>query len=201
MPSILDLLKVAGKAGIRTGKFATQLGMGSNLERMALGGAIGAGLGLATDDHQDITQRLGAGIRGGILGVGIGSVGVLPSIYKNIPARFKTGRFSPKNISKAIGKAGMGAGLFAAEHPWTTAGLAGAGAFLATDTTPYYSNINEPRGFQLRSTVNQENAMVDELSGSLPSNTTQPKSLAAVRQQQLAQSTYGLVQGLFARRH
>ena len=196
----LRLLKTLGKAAYTTGRGVAKIASQGASSRMLLGAAIGGAYGIASSDKEDYSQRFMSGVRGAALGAG--AVGAFNAAAKIGMAGFKNPSKAMgfgKLVAKAGGQVGGSLALTAVEHPFLTAGALGGAAYLASDTTPYYSSINDTK-FDMRSTEAQEQQMPSELDGTFGSTpVTSGAQLRNVNKMQ--HSTYGLVQGLYNRRH
>ena len=154
------------------------------------------------------------------LGVGIKTLGPImaPTLKKIASGGFKTASFAARQgiapITKgaartmpwAVGSASKLAfktGKFALRHPYMTAGAIGAGAYLATEKSPYESPSMTGKldGVRLSARFNEEQMAADALNQSGVAPMGGIVSGAAMRNQRLMESTYGLTQGLHRSRH
>lgn len=146
--------------------------------RMAFGTLAGAAYNLATTDATEPTAVLASALRGGILG------GLAGGASRFVTPKLAGGFAAPKAMGITAGVAGLGiygaskfalgAAKFAFKHPIVAAGIVGGGALSTTDMmqSPYTS----PGMSRMRTG-------------------------RSMRNQQMMQSTQGLVQGLHRSRH
>jgi hypothetical protein len=191
-PRFLNALASAGKS---TAKAAWNSG---TFSRMAIGAAAGGIYGAATSDKNNPTGIFGDITRGAIAGAAIGGATKLPAaIWRNKETLGPIAGKAGWGIMKNLGKLGAEAGMFAMEHPYATTAVVGAGLYLNQDRTPYYSMMND-NTTQLRTNVSMEPEQTNRLQESLPGQVI-PSS--TIRNQNFADSTQGLVMGLWRRRH
>jgi hypothetical protein len=161
-----------------------------------------------------------------LFGIGVGARAfspiIAPAIGKLASGGFKAASFAARKIAWPIAKGFGGGGIkalpgltsftaktaysavkFAAHHPYITAGAVGAGAYLATQTSPYESPTmsGSLEGINLSSSFNQEQMAAESLNESGIAPMGGITSGAAVRNQRLMESTMGLTQGLWKSRH
>lgn len=113
-----------------------------------------------------------------------------------------TAKMTPWAV-KGAGSLAFKFGNFALRHPYVTAGAIGAGYYLTTEGSPYLSPSMSGKleGVRLSSKFNEEQMAADALNESGVAPMGGIVSGAAVRNQRLMQSTFGLTQGLHRMRH
>jgi hypothetical protein len=153
-----------------------------------------------------------------IFGIGVGARAffpiIAPAIGKVGAAGWRATKFAARRglwpaakggtpmVTRAMGSAAdlaLRAGQFAIRHPYMTLGAIGAGAYLATDTSPYESPSLS--GVRMNSRFNEEQLAAEALNESGVASMGGIVSGAAIRNQRLMESTYGLTQGLHRSRH
>jgi hypothetical protein len=156
-----------------------------------------------------------------VFGVGVGMRAfaplTMPAIGKAASAGLKATSFAARaGKSAAIGTAktapwavsgatrlAFQTGKFALRHPYMTAGAVGAGAYLATETSPYESPSLSGRldNTRLSASFNEEQMAAEALNESGIAPMGGIVSGASIRNQRLMESTYGLTQGMWRSRH
>ena len=204
----LSTAKSFASGALKTGKFLGKAAIGGTAGRMALGAGIGAAYGIATNPYENTNMGLTHIARSALIGGALGGASRLftPNLLAGKNMKMPLGfKFLRNDIKKFGGGNALdslgGMAAWGLTNPIKVAGTVGAGIALTSVSSPYTSpNARSINNAAPSIQLSRERQQIENIDSSI-APMRQVSSGAAVRNQRLMQSTYGLVQGLNRGRH
>jgi hypothetical protein len=206
MAFVLDILKGLGKNVVLPGaKGIGKMAIGGAGSRMLLGGVVGGAYQALTSDKRDINQKMTDIFKGVAIGAAVGGISraITPALTSSgvkVPLLkpLSTGK-GLLNLGKNTGRAALNIADLGLKHPLLVAGgvATGVGLSIANSGGPHqYSSILKGQtNIQLNSEpeIGEVNTGISPMGG-MTSGT-------GIRNRQLMESSYGIVQGSHHSRH